>query len=221
MDQTTSNSVFLELATTSGHSCNSLTDFYLIIVAYLIGSVPFGLILTRVFLQKDIRNEGSGNIGTTNVLRAGNKFLALLTLLLDMLKAMAVIYFFTMLSKTHCYGTDSALLTGLFAVLGHCFPIWLKFKGGKGVATALGALLAAVPFSGLAAAGAWLLTAFLFKISSLAALVAFGVAPIVTFFVYGAAPATVCFLITLLVWFRHKDNIKRLMAGTEPKIGAK
>lgn len=222
-------------------------------LAYLLGSIPFGLILAKLFGFGDLRQIGSGNTGATNALRTGSKTLAILTLLFDMLKGSILIICLFVIPKivfsdsfldvildapnvpeyvdlngqivnTNTRLSDpykSALLFGLFAILGHCFPIWLKFKGGKGVATALGALLAAVPYAGLAAAGAWIATAFLFKISSLAALVAVGVAPIVTYFVYGAAPATVCFLITLLVWFRHKDNIKRLIAGTEPKIGAK
>ncbi len=211
----------------------TVPDFNLLFLAflfYLIGSIPFGLILTKISGHGDIRKIGSGNIGTTNVLRTGNKFLAALTLLLDGLKGFSPLLIFLIILWVSSDCDDKWYLTnqnekllfyGLIAILGHCFPIWLKFKGGKGVATAFGALLAAVPYAGLAAAGAWIVTAFLFKISSLAALVAVGVAPIVTFFVYGAAPATVCLLITLLVWFRHKDNIKRLMAGTEPKIGAK
>jgi len=113
------------------------------------------------------------------------------------------------------------MFTAFCAILGHCYPVWLKFKGGKGVATALGALLAAAPYAGLAACAAWLITAKLTKISSLSALIAIAIAPLVTFFVYGSAPAAICVLITLLVWWRHRENIKRLLAGTEPKIGTK
>lgn len=208
----------------------------LIVVAscsYFFGTIPFGLIISKFFLNLDIRNTGSGNIGATNVLRTGNKKLAFFTLILDAAKGTIPILILILLDvdkepiKLTSYCAPAYMIfalslgAGLGAILGHCFPVWLKFKGGKGVATALGALLAAVPFAGLAAAGAWIATAFLFKISSLAALVAVGIAPIVTYFFYGGAPATVCFLITLLVWFRHKDNIKRLIAGTEPKIGAK
>ena len=133
-----------------------------------------------------------------------------------MLKASVPVFIFSIHE-----GVQFAVIIGFFAILGHCFPVWLKFKGGKGVATTFGALFAAVPYAGLAAAAAWLTTAFLFKISSLAALVAVVIAPIVTFFIYGTAPAGVCLLITLLVWVRHTENIKRLLAGTEPKIGAK
>lgn len=195
-------------------------------LAYLFGSIPFGLILSKVFLNEDIRKTGSGNIGTTNVLRTGNKKLAALTLLLDggkgAFSVLIIFYidhnFFELLPRNEI---EVSLAYGLFAVIGHCFPVWLKFKGGKGVATALGVLLAAVPYAGLAAIVTWIITAKVTKISSLSALIAVGVAPIVTFFIYGLAPATICALITLLVWIRHKDNIKRLLKGTEPKIGDK
>lgn len=184
--------------------------------AYVIGSIPSGLILTKIFLKKDIRNEGSGNIGTTNVLRSGGKKLAAATLILDMLKASVPVFIFSIHE-----GVQFAVIIGLFAILGHCFPVWLKFKGGKGVATTFGALFAAVPYAGLAAAAAWLTTAFLFRISSLAALVAVAIAPIVTFFVYGLVPAAICALITLLVWVRHTENIRRIMANEESRIGSK
>lgn len=191
-------------------------------IAYLFGSIPFGFLLTKVFLKKDIRQEGSGNIGATNVLRSGHKLLALATLLLDGSKGIFAALFAGLHIPLSADLHETAIFTMLFVlfvVLGHCFPIWLKFKGGKGVATAFGALLAAVPITGLAAVAVWLITAFAFRYSSLAALLAIGVAPIVTFFVYGSMPGSVCMLITLLVWFRHKSNIKRLIAGTEPKIG--
>jgi len=207
-----------------------------LLLAYIIGSIPFGLVLSKIFLKKDIRNIGSGNIGTTNVLRTGSKKLALATLILDGGKGAAAIWLIVGIphflnenfnATIFSFNTPPniqftfALLSGLFAVIGHCFPVWLKFKGGKGVATALGVLLAAVPYAGLAAVVTWIITAKITKISSLSALIAVGVAPIVTFFIYGSAPATICALITLLVWIRHKDNIKRLIKGTEPKIGDK
>ena len=113
-----------------------------------------------------------------------------------------------------------ALILSLCAILGHCFPIWLKFKGGKGFATTLGTLLAAVPYAGLAAIGTWIITVALSRISSLGALVATAIAPIVTLFIYGQTPAAICTLITLLVWLRHKDNIRRLLKGKEPSIGS-
>lgn len=202
--------------------------FILCLTAYLFGSIPFGLILTKIFTKTDVRNIGSGNIGATNVLRTGNKKLAALTLLFDVLKGAAAcqIYYFAGLLIQDATDTEipfkinEALALGLFAIIGHCFPIWLKFKGGKGVATALGVFLTAVPYAGLAACAAWIITAKITKISSLSALIAVGIAPIVTLFMYGAAPAGICALITLLIWIRHKDNIKRLLKGEEPKIGA-
>jgi glycerol-3-phosphate acyltransferase PlsY len=197
-------------------------------LAYLIGSVPFGLILTKIFVKKDIRDIGSGNIGATIVLRTGNKLIAAATLILDASKAaMASQLHFWMLlilasaNDIIIYNPYLGMMLAAIAVLGHCFPIWLKFKGGKGVATALGALLVAAPYAGLAACAAWLITAKITKISSLSALIAVGIAPIVTLIIYGAAPAIICAMITLLVWIRHKDNIKRIIKGEEPKIGAK
>lgn len=199
---------------------------FAIVTSYLIGSIPFGLILTKVFLRVDIRKEGSGNIGTTNVLRTGNKALALLTLLLDSGKGAFAVFLFAFIPyfymdlAVYFISNNLTTLAAFGVILGHCFPIWLKFKGGKGVATALGVLLATVPYAGLAACVAWLVTAKITKISSLSALVAVAIAPIVTLIVYGATLAVTCALITLLVWVRHKDNIKRLLKGEEPKIGS-
>ncbi|MGH1397952.1 MAG: glycerol-3-phosphate 1-O-acyltransferase PlsY [Alphaproteobacteria bacterium] len=186
-------------------------------LAYLIGSIPFGFLLTKFFAKQDIRDIGSGNIGATNVLRTGNKALAALTLILDGGKGAFAVFILPFLLP---FGV-SPLAIGLFAMIGHCFPIWLKFKGGKGVATSLGVLLAAAPWVGLAACGAWLASAFLFRISSLAALVAIGLAPLFAFFIYGAVPAGICAVIAALVFWRHKDNIARLLKGEEPKIGKK
>lgn len=198
---------------------------FISLAAYLIGSIPFGLILTRVFGYGDIRTIGSGNIGATNVLRSGNKKLALLTLLLDGSKGAALIIALLFLSAcfSSIYKTkpEYFCIFGLFAILGHCFPVWLKFKGGKGVATALGVLLAAVPYAGMISCATWLLIAFIFKYSSLAALVAIAVAPVAAGLIYGTASGAVCFMITLIVWWRHKANIKRLLKGEEPKIGSK
>lgn len=191
-------------------------DFYTIgvfIAAYLIGSIPSGLVISKLAGHGDIRNIGSGNIGATNVLRTGNKALALITLLFDGSKGAIAI------GLAYALGLKGLfILVGLFAILGHIFPIWLKFKGGKGVATTLGVLLAAVPYAGLAACATWLAVAFIFKISSLAALIAIGIAPAITFILYGSTPAIVAFLIAILVWWRHKDNIRRLLKGEEPKI---
>ncbi len=198
-------------------------------VAYLIGSIPFGLVLTKLFAKSDIRKVGSGNIGATNVLRTGNKSLAIATLLLDAGKGAFVVFLVQMKLKSfspqfsfdafYLYGLP--LLFGLCVIIGHCYPVWLKFNGGKGVATALGVFLAATPWAGLAALCAWLAVAFATKISSLSALIALLTAPVVTYFIYGQAAAAIALLITALVWWRHRENIKRLLNGTEPKISFK
>lgn len=196
-----------------------------LLLSYLIGSIPFGLLLTKVFLKEDIRAIGSGNIGATNVLRTGNKKLAFLTLLLDGFKGAVPPLLVGNITATtpelqqQLY--DIALIAGLFAILGHCFPVWLKFKGGKGVATAIGVLLAAVPIAGLAACAVWLAVFVLSRVSSASALAALAAAPVVTLMVYGPLPAMIVLLISALVFWRHKDNIKRLMKGEEPKFGKK
>ncbi len=188
----------------------------LLLFGYVLGSIPFGLLLCRACGYGDIRKIGSGNIGATNVLRTGNKLLAFLTLLFDAGKGALAVFL-----SLKFLGAELPILTGLGAILGHCFPIWLKFKGGKGVSTTLGTLLAAVPVAGLAAIAAWLISAFAFRISSLAALIAMVVAPVTTFFIYGGLSAGITAFISLLVFIRHCENIKRLIKGTEPKIGAK
>ncbi|MGH1402677.1 MAG: glycerol-3-phosphate 1-O-acyltransferase PlsY [Alphaproteobacteria bacterium] len=201
--------------------------FYKIfLVGYFLGSIPFGLILAKLFGYGDIRKIGSGNIGTTNVLRTGNKALAAATLLLDIGKAAipAYILMATNTGITHTpenMGHIIGLTFGLSAILGHCFPIWLKFNGGKGVATALGTLLAAVPYAGLIACLCWITTAKVTKISSLSALIAIAIAPIAVYLIYGSGPTIICTLITLLVWIRHIENIKRLLKGEEARIGPK
>lgn len=184
---------------------------------YLLGSIPFGLVLTKLAGYGDIRDIGSGNIGATNVLRTGNKPLALATLLLDSGKgAIAVgiaLYFATF---------EVAMVAGFFALVGHLFPVWLKFKGGKGVATTLGTLLALKPIVGLAACAIWLITAIVTRYSSLSALVAVASMPFVAHFLYHDANLSgLCGIIATLVFFKHRANIKRLIAGEEPKIGKK
>ncbi|MCB9982549.1 MAG: glycerol-3-phosphate 1-O-acyltransferase PlsY [Rhodospirillales bacterium] len=204
------------------------------LIAYLVGAIPFGLILTKIFTKQDIRTIGSGNIGATNVLRTGNRWLAFFTLILDILKGAVLIWFLfgSSLFSTPDFseidpliapdlGHVLALTTGFFVILGHCFPVWLKFKGGKGVATTFGVLFAAVPWTGFIAAVTWGIVAGFSRTSSLSALSAVGLAPLVTFIYYGPMPAGITALIAALVIWRHKDNIKRLMAGTEPKIGQK
>lgn len=183
-------------------------------ISYLIGSIPFGLILTKAFNLGDLRSIGSGNIGATNVLRTGNKKVAALTLVLDMLKGFLPAFIFVE------YGILIATLAAFGAILGHCYPVWLKFKGGKGVATILGILLGLNPFVGLATAATWLLVAFLGKISSLSALVAVSIAPFYMI-IFGTPKLSYAVVImAILVYWRHRENIKRLANGTEPKIGS-
>ena len=183
---------------------------------YLLGSVPFGLVLTRVAGLGDIRSIGSGNIGATNVLRTGNKKLAAATLLLDGGKGAAAV-----LLAGVFVGETAALAAAAGAMLGHTFPVWLGFKGGKGVATALGILLAAAWPVGVAACLTWLATAYVFRISSLSALVALGVSPLYAYGLSGRPLALAALFIAALVFIRHEANIRRLLKGEEPKIGGK
>ncbi len=186
------------------------------LAAYLLGAVPFGIVIARLFRLGDLRKIGSGNIGATNVLRTGNKTAAALTLVLDAGKAgIAVLIARALLAE------DAAQLAGFAAFLGHCFPVYLGFRGGKGVATFLGTLLALWWPLGLAACAVWLAIARLFRISSLSALVAAVLTP---GFAWGFGHpdlVILSLLLGILVFFRHKENIIRLLNGTEPKIGAK
>lgn len=182
-------------------------------IGYLLGSIPFGLILSKVFGAGDIRDIGSGNIGATNVLRTGRKGLALLTLLLDGGKGAAAVLIAA--SFTPLLG----FFAGLGAVAGHCYPIWLKFKGGRGVATGLGVLLAATPIAGLLACATWALAAAIFRISSVAALIAYLLAPVYAIVLYDVPEAVFAAAVSILIILRHRDNIARLRAGTEPRIG--
>jgi acyl phosphate:glycerol-3-phosphate acyltransferase len=186
----------------------------LCLLGYLLGSIPFGLLLTRAAGLGDIRGIGSGNIGATNVLRTGSRKLAAATLLLDGLKgASAVLIAWTLDNR------EIALFAGLAAVLGHLFPIWLSFKGGKGVATGLGVLIAASWPVGLAACAVWLLVAWAARMSSLAALMALFAAPVVALVLGDLGVVKLAFTIAVLVCIRHQANIRRLIAGTEPRIG--
>lgn len=182
---------------------------------YLLGSIPFGLLLTKWAGLGDIRAIGSGNIGATNVLRTGNKRLALLTLLLDGGKGAAALLIGAQ------WGLAMALAAGGGAMLGHLFPAWLKFKGGKGVATALGVLLALNWQVGVLACLTWLAVALLFRYSSLAALLALAAAPIYGYFLAGSTVALFALGLAILVWVRHHENIGRLLRGKESRIGAK
>ena len=197
------------------------------LIGYAIGSIPFGLVLTRLAGLGDIRQIGSGNIGATNVLRTGRKGLALATLLLDAGKGA-----FAVLAVRAVWGPDAALYAGFGALLGHLFPVWLGFKGGKGVATTLGTLIAVDWTIGLAACATWAIVAAIFRMSSLASLLAVALTPVYAWYLprlwapgqemggdlqlvwFGAA-------IAVLVWIKHHTNIRRLLAGEEPKIGQK
>jgi glycerol-3-phosphate acyltransferase PlsY len=184
---------------------------------YLLGSIPFGLVVTRLGGAGDIRQVGSGNIGATNVLRTGRKDLALLTLLGDGGKGIVAV-----LLARHAFGETAAALAGGAAFLGHLFPIWLRFKGGKGVATFFGVMLSAAWPVGVMAAITWLAVAALLRLSSLAALTAVALTPLFALATDQALPMVVlAAFMAVLVFVRHKDNIARLRTGTEPKIGAK
>ncbi|HTI85350.1 MAG TPA: glycerol-3-phosphate 1-O-acyltransferase PlsY [Alphaproteobacteria bacterium] len=201
-----------------------------VVFGYLIGSIPFGLLLTRAAGAGDIRAIGSGNIGATNVLRTGRKGLAALTLLLDGGKGAAAV-FFSALFYVHVFAKDTGTIRGLVvwsclagvaAVAGHVFPVWLKFKGGKGVATALGVALMLSPTAGIGAMITWLLAAGISRTSSIGGIAAVVAAPVLAT-VLGVPMAPVITLalaaIAVLVVWRHRDNIRRLIAGTEPRIG--
>ncbi|MBO0710221.1 MAG: glycerol-3-phosphate 1-O-acyltransferase PlsY [Acetobacteraceae bacterium] len=185
-----------------------------LIAGYLAGSVPFGLLLTRAAGLGDIREIGSGNIGATNVLRTGKRSLAAATLLLDAAKGAAIV-----LLAARFAGPTAAFWAGLGAVLGHLFPVWLGFRGGKGVATGLGVLLACAWPVGLIACLTWLFAAAAFRYSSAAALAAFGLAPVTALLLAGPAVALLALVVGALVFVRHAENIRRLHAGTEPRIG--
>lgn len=187
-----------------------------LVLGYLLGSIPFGLVLTRMAGLGDVRSIGSGNIGATNVLRTGNKKLAAATLLLDALKASAAVWIAQAL-----FGPDAALAAGFAAFIGHLFPVWIGFKGGKGVATYIGVLLGLAPWMVLVFAVVWIGLAYLFRYSSLAALVATLVIPVVLWIVGPEKAALVMALMTVITWVKHKTNISRLLAGSESKIGQK
>jgi len=182
------------------------------LLAYLLGSIPFGLVLTRFAGLGDIRAIGSHNIGATNVLRTGRKGLAAATLLLDGGKGLVAV------AIAWQFGPDMALLASAGAVLGHCFPVWLRFKGGKGVATAIGVWLALVPNVGVVVCGLWLLIAAVFRYSSAASLVSLAVAPFLAWHLEGPQFAQAGGFVAALVWLRHHQNIRRLLKGQESRI---
>jgi glycerol-3-phosphate acyltransferase PlsY len=187
-----------------------------LLLGYLLGSIPFGLVLTKLAGTPDLRSIGSGNIGATNVLRTGRKGLAAATLICDALKGTLAVVI-----SGYYGGTNAAMLAALGAFLGHLFPVWLKFRGGKGVAVYIGVLLglfwpAAVIFCAM-----WLATAFTTRYSSLSALIAAFVTPLFLWWFGHLALASLFVVLTLLLFYMHRENIKRLQAGTEGKIGEK
>ena len=186
-----------------------------LVFGYLLGSIPFGLLITRFAGLGDIRNIGSGNIGSTNVLRTGNKGLAALTLILDILKGTLAVLI------AGLYGPDVAIISGLGAFLGHLFPVWLKFKGGKGVATFLGILLGLYWPMALGFAATWIAVAALFRFSSLAGITAAIVAPLGLRFFAQYQASELFFLLAVLILWAHRENIVRLLKGKESRIGEK
>jgi acyl phosphate:glycerol-3-phosphate acyltransferase len=190
-----------------------------VIVSYLLGAVPFGLLFSRLFSNVDVRTVGSGNIGATNVLRAAGKRAAALTLLADCFKGLLPV-----LAVQFLFHDDTlASLSGAAAVLGHNFPVYLGFKGGKGVATSYGVVLATVPWIGFVCLIAWLFAAAFWRYSSLSALLSFVLYPVFTFALHRDSRPRVLLSLFIfgMIYYRHRENIKRLIAGTEPKIGRK
>jgi glycerol-3-phosphate acyltransferase PlsY len=187
------------------------------VLGYLLGSIPFGILVTRVMGLGDLRAIGSGNIGATNVLRTGNKRAALATLLLDGGKGAVAV----LLARWLIGGEDAAQVAGLAAFLGHLYPVWLGFKGGKGVATFLGLFLALDWQVGLGLCLTWLVTALLARVSSIAALVAAASSALWILWLNDGSLLVLALILTVLVYVRHSENLRRLKAGTEPRIGRK
>ena len=184
---------------------------FIIIISYLLGSIPFGFILTKFFLKKDIRNIGSGNIGATNALRTGSKLIGYLTLSLDILKAIIPVIF------VKVYFIEYLYIASLCVFLGHVFPVWLKFKGGKGVATYVGILCCLNIYLGLSFGLIWLLTFILFKYSSLSSLLGTLSIPIINFFIFNDKVIFFFIIMFVLIFYTHRENIKRLLNRTESK----
>ena len=186
------------------------------VFGYLLGSIPFGLLITKAAGGPDVRSIGSGNIGATNVLRTGNKALAAATLLCDIFKGTVAV-----LIVMYFYGYEAALIAGLGAFIGHVFPVWLKFKGGKGVATYIGLLIGLAWPGALIFIGLWLVVAYFSRYSSLAALIASALTPVGLLGLGEPNAAALFFLLTILLWIMHRANISRLLNGGEGKIGEK
>ena len=191
----------------------SILTFSVISFSYLLGSIPFGILVSKVFGLGNLRDIGSGNIGATNVLRTGNKLAALITLILDGLKGLLVVVVARFISE------DAAITASIFVIIGHIYPVWLRFSGGKGVATFIGAILALSFVTGLLVCFIWIIIALIFRYSSLSAIVSSASAPIGVFLFYDNEALVVTLFMTVLIWYRHKDNIRRLIDGSEAKIG--
>ena len=191
----------------------SILTFSVIFFSYLLGSIPFGILVSKVFGLGNLRHIGSGNIGATNVLRTGNKLAALITLILDGLKGALVVVVARFISE------DAAVTASIFVIIGHIYPVWLRFSGGKGVATFIGAILALSFVAGLLVCFIWIIIALVFRYSSLSAIVSSASAPIGIFLFYDNEALVVTLFMTVLIWYRHKDNIRRLIDGSEAKIG--
>ena len=201
---------------------NALFLVAAVVLAYLLGSVPFAMVSSRLFGLADPRSYGSKNPGATNVLRSGNKKAAIVTLLGDLAKGWLAVFLVQTYGSRFGLGSGSVTLVALAVFFGHLFPIFLNFRGGKGVATAAGVLLALDPLLGLATLGVWLFVAYTLRYSSLSALVAAATAPLIAFFLWGRDPLLAAVaLIAMALIAKHWGNLQRLMAGTEPKIGAK
>jgi acyl phosphate:glycerol-3-phosphate acyltransferase len=191
----------------------SREQLFALALGYLLGSIPFGLLLTRLAGKGDVRKIGSGNIGATNVLRTGSRVLAAMTLLLDCLKATAAV-----LIAKRLFGDDTAVFAAAGALLGHLYPVWLKFRGGKGVATFLGILIALLPIAAAVYALIWILLLLTLRISSVAGLTAAVTAPITAAILHSSLFPMLLGFAVLVLW-KHRENIARLMRGTEPRVG--
>ena len=199
---------------------DTLFQIIALLLSYLLGAVPFGLFFSKLFSDVDVRTIGSGNIGATNVLRAAGKKAAVLTLLMDTVKGLVPVLIVKFLFQ------DDAItvLSGAAAILGHNFPVYLKFRGGKGVATSYGVVVAVAPWTGLLCLIIWALVAYIWRFSSLSALVSFACYPGLTFFITSPQSkpyGLLALFIFGMIYYRHRDNIRRLLSGTEPKIGKK
>tara|TARA_B110000208_G_scaffold89216_1_gene112518 strand:+ start:369 stop:974 length:606 start_codon:yes stop_codon:yes gene_type:complete len=192
-----------------------LNIFLIAITGYLIGSIPFGIIIAKIMGLGNLRNIGSGNIGATNVLRTGNKLAAILTLIFDLSKGAVVVILARLL-----FDDSAAQISGLGSFLGHCFPVWLGFKGGKGVATFIGITLALYWPAGILTCLTWISIAYISRISSLSALLS-SISSIVWIWICGMPNATfIMIILTIFIWVRHKENIKRIIKNTEPRINS-